>query len=418
MATLLIGLVGAATAGVAPSVRVSPAPRTVEVGATWSTVLTVRLGGTPYRGPAPRMTAQRGTVTRAFALRRVRPGSYRASLAVDSPGRWAVSVLVAGKKLRIGTLLATPALTNAVDVAVLPSGRLLVADLSNHVYAAAARGALTVVAGNGRSGASGDGGPATAAAVGFPIEVAVDPGGGFAVVQRDRVRHIGANGTITTVGLFDGPTALAYDADGNLFVSEITGRIRRVAGGTGAVSTYAGSDAGFGGDGGPATDALLDQPHGLAIDAEGNLFVCDVGNHRIRRVDRRTGVITTVAADLSVPVDAAVAPDGSLYVADFGGNRVARVANGTVTTVVAAAGPNSIAVDQAPRCISPSGRGPASCASTRPRAACRSFSVADPYDTGGGSATSRRPSRSSPGTWPPQLRPPRSSSPRASRRRR
>ena len=235
MATLLVGLVGAATAGVAPSVRVSPAPRTVEVGTTWSTVLTVRVGGTPYRGTAPRMTAQQGTVSRAFALRRVGPGSYRASLAVDFGGplgrqrprrRQEVEDRDAPRHpgsdecgRRRGAAERSPARGRSLESRLCGRGR----------------GALTVVAGNGRSGASGDGGPATAAAVGFPIEVAVDPGGGFAVVQRDRVRHIGANGTITTVGLFDGPTALAYDADGNLFVSEITGRIRRVAGGTGAV---------------------------------------------------------------------------------------------------------------------------------------------------------------------------------------
>jgi streptogramin lyase len=329
----VLGLVTATTVHAAApvSVRLSPAAGSVGVTAPWHTTLTVRNGGRAM----PRMVARLGSNSRAFTLRRTRPGVYRATVAVDSIGRWAISVIVARKTLRAGTLVATPYLTNVPDVALLPDGRLLVPDLANYVYAAAAGGALAVVAGNGRPGTSGDNGPATSAAVGFPTEVAVDPGGGFAIVQGDRVRRVAPDGGITTVATFASPTAIAYDADRDLFVSELGGLVRRVDARTGAVTTYAGADGG------------LSQPHGLVVDAEGNLFVCDVGNHRIRRVDRRTGEVTTVAAGLGAPVDVTIAPDGSLYVADFGENRIVRVANETVTPVVSGVGPNGVAVDAA-----------------------------------------------------------------------
>jgi sugar lactone lactonase YvrE len=74
-------------------------------------------------------------------------------------------------------------------------------------------------------------------------------------------------------------------------------------------------------------------------------LVCDVGNHRIRRVDRATGELTTVADGLVTPVDLTLAPDGTLYAADFGANRIVRIVGGTVTQVVSGTGPNSVAVD-------------------------------------------------------------------------
>ena len=321
----VLGLVASA-----PSARLSPATGAVDLGARWTATLTLRSGSNPYRGSAPTVTAVHGSQSRAFTLTRRHPGVYRASVQPDAVGSWTVRARIGRKTLRLGSLTVRAALTNAVDVVLLPDGRLLVPDLANYVYAAPVGGALAVAAGNGRPGSSGDDGPATTAAVGFPVEVAVDPGGGFGVVQGNRVRHVGRDGTIATVGAFDSPTALAYDAQRNLYVSELGGRVARVDAGNGAVTTHA---TGF------------DQPHGLALDAAGNLFVCDVGNHRVRRVDRATGEATTVADGLGTPVDLTLAPDGTLYVADFGANRIVRVAGGTVTQVVTAVGPNSVAVD-------------------------------------------------------------------------
>jgi hypothetical protein len=327
---VLLAVLGLAAS--APSAGLAPANGTVDLGGRWTAKLTLRSGGSPYRGPVPALTAVHGTQARSFALTRLRTGVYRASVVLDAVGRWTVKARVGKRTLRLGALTVRPALTNAVDVVVLPDGRLLVPDLANYVYAAPAGGTLSVAAGNGRPGSSGDDGPATTAAVGFPVEVAVDPGGGFAVVQGNRVRHVGGDGTITTVGVFDSPTALAYDVQRNLYVSELGGRVLRIEAGNGSTVAYA---SGF------------DQPHGLALDAAGNLFVCDVGNHRISRVDRATGELATVADGLGTPVDLTIAPDGTLYVADFGANRIVRVAGGIVTEVVTAIGPNSVAVDGA-----------------------------------------------------------------------
>jgi NHL repeat-containing protein len=299
----------------------APTTGAVDLGQRWTATLT-------YPGRPPALAAVQGSRTRPFTLTRVRNGVYRASITLDAVGTWTIRGRTAGRTRRLGALTVRPALTNAVDVVLLPDGRLLVPDLANYVYAAPAGGVLSVLAGNGRAGSSGDGGAATAAAVGFPTEVAVDPAGGFAVVQGNRVRHIAPDGTITTIGTFEAPTALVYDAERTLYVSELGGRVLRVdAVGT---TTYA---------------AGLAQPHGLGVDAGGNLFVCDVGNHRIVRVDRGTGALSTVAGGLGVPVDLTVAPDGSLYVADFGDNRIVRIAGGAPTEVVTGTGPNSVAVD-------------------------------------------------------------------------
>src|SRR3989441_101947 len=121
-------------------------------------------------------------------------------------------------------------------------------------------GHIITVAGSGAPGLDGDGGPATSAQLRYPSGVAID-------------------------------------AAGNLFIADaVNHRIRRVAASTGIITTVAGTGtAGFGGDGGSATGAQLWTPTGVAVDAAGNLFIADAGNNRIRRVAAGTGIITTVA---------------------------------------------------------------------------------------------------------------------------
>jgi sugar lactone lactonase YvrE len=165
-------------------------------------------------------------------------------------------------------------------------------------------------------GAAGDGGPATAASLALPRGVALD-------------------------GL------------GNLYVAD-TGnhKIRRVDGATGIITTVAGDGvAGGSGDGGPATAARLDAPAAVLVDGLGAVLVADTGNHRIRRIDGTTGIITTVAGDgvagssgdggvatsarLRAPTGLARAPAGDVYIADTGNHRVRRVDafSGTITNV-------------------------------------------------------------------------------------
>ena len=122
---------------------------------------------------------------------------------------------------------------------------------------------LSLVAGIGTAGFSGDGGPAKAAQLAQPHEIRFDGKGDLFIVERDN--HV----------------------------------IRRVDMKTGLISTYAGTprSGGFSGDGGPAIQAQFNQPHGFAIDSDDNLYVCDVLNHRVRRVDAKTGVVTTFAGN-------------------------------------------------------------------------------------------------------------------------
>ena len=142
---------------------------------------------------------------------------------------------------------------------------------------------------------------------------------------------------------FNNPIALALDAAGDLFVAEYNGnRIRRIDAQSGVVTTVAGNGtAGFAGDGGPATSASLSQPHGMAFDIFGNLYIADQSNNRIRMVDAVAQNIITVAgtgqagfagdgaaanmAMVSSPYGVAVNPTGDLFIADEGNNRIRRV---------------------------------------------------------------------------------------------
>jgi sugar lactone lactonase YvrE len=241
------------------------------------------------------------------------------------------------------------------------------------VFQVNSTGVLSVVAGNGTSGFSGDGGPATSASLNHPYGVAVDAAGNLLIADtfNNRIRRVdGTTGIITTVagnGTYgfsgDGgaatsaslssPVGVAVDAAGNLLVADIgNNRIRRVDGTTGIITTVAGNGtSGFSGDGGPATSASLRAPDGVAVDAAGNLLIADTSNQRIRRVDGTTGIITTVAgngtygfsgdggaatsASLNSPVGVAVDAAGSLLIVDTGNQRIRRVdgTTGIITTV-------------------------------------------------------------------------------------
>ena len=191
----------------------------------------------------------------------------------------------------------------------------------------------------------------------------------FTDVSNRRVRAVDlATGVITTVaggGTDNGDGGPATEAalsthpmrvmvkDGDLYISDsLHQRIRRVEAATGTISTHAGNGReGFSGDDGPATAAGLAEPHGARCDGEGNLFIADSRNHRVRRVDGRTRAITTVAgtgnagysgdgvpaveADLSFPLAVALDADDNLYVVDTDNNRIRRVdaAMGRISTV-------------------------------------------------------------------------------------
>lgn len=186
------------------------------------------------------------------------------------------------------------------------------------------------IAGTGVRGFGGDGGPAATAVLNDPFGMARAPDGSlwFCEYGGHRLRRIAPDGKITTVAgtgergfVGDGGSALAarldkphelrFDAAGDCYFTDMANHvIRRIERRTGLISTVAGTGGkrGYAGDGGPATAALLGQPHSLQFGPDGHLYLCDTGNHVVRRVEARTGIITTVAGTgVAGPT-----PDGAL----------------------------------------------------------------------------------------------------------
>jgi sugar lactone lactonase YvrE len=275
-----------------------------------------------------------------------------------------------------GGLATLASLNDPVGIAVDAAGNLFIADTYNdRIRKVSTNGTITTIAGSGAPGCpsnicfSGDNGPAASAQFHSPMGIAVDTSGNLFVADylNSRVRKISVNGIITTVAgdatccafsgdggpatsaTLWGPTSVAVDAAGNIFIADATNnRIRKVSGG-GSITTVAGSGkhAGFSGDGGLATSALLNNPIGVTVDASGNIFIADSYNNRIRKVSA-SGIITTVAGNGSatsgegVPATSvglgtvnAVAVDaaGNLFIGD--GLVIQKVASGTglITTV-------------------------------------------------------------------------------------
>ena len=212
-------------------------------------------------------------------------------------------------------------LARPYGVALDSNGDLLIADTgSNRVRRVdAATGIIQTVVGNGYPGYSGDGGPATSAQLMAPTGIVVDGAGNCYVADffNHRVRRASAaTGIISTMvgvgtqGLSGdngpagaaqlmGPYGSAVDSDGNIFIADtFNNRIRKIEALTGIIRTVAGTGAlGYSGDNGPALSAGLSMPEAVVSDRSGNLFVCDTANQRIRRIDAASGVITTVAGN-------------------------------------------------------------------------------------------------------------------------
>lgn len=246
----------------------------------------------------------------------------------------------------------------------------------------AGQGIISIVAGNGTIFVSnGDGGPARSAAVGAPVGVAADNSGNvfIADLASARVRKVAADtGKITTYAgggfpgtIGDGGTAtsaafsfpanshvgLATGSDGALYIADPgDNRVRKVST-SGSITTLAGAGSlgnpGFSGDGGAATAAKLQSPEGVALDSQGNVYIADTGNGRIRKVDASTGIITTVAgrgnsvsstgdggqavnANFNTPTDVAIDAQGNIYIADFGNHAIRKVdaKTGIISTIL------------------------------------------------------------------------------------
>ncbi len=227
------------------------------------------------------------------------------------------------------------------------------------IPAAAAEWKIATFAGNGSKGFSGDGGPATAAQIDNPFGVVRGPGDAiyFCEYTGQKIRKVNPDGTIQTVAgtgetgysgdggpaleaTFNLPHELRFDREGNAYIADMKNHaIRRIDARTGTISTLAGNGtAGYSGDGGPASAAQLNQPHSIQFGKDGDLFICDIGNHVIRRVDLRSGQISTFAGTgkpgptpdgapiegtpLKGPRSLDVDKDGNLWLATREGNQV------------------------------------------------------------------------------------------------
>lgn len=299
---------------------------------------------------------------------------------------------------------ATAAELNAPEyLAIGSDGSLFISDLSNNrVRMVDPAGTISTVAGNGQEGLCGNGGPATEAQLYFPTSVAVGPDGSlyFGTEQTDRIHVVappvttgrGDSGTkraaaaaavpvpagdiYSFAGNANGgycgdgdlavddevasPSGLATDGDGNVYIADTENQRIRKVGTDGTISTIAGDGTrGFGGDGGKATGASLSTPTGVGVGSDGSIYIVDAGNERIRKVDT-SGVITTFAGtgasgfggdggpatqamlDFDVLlagtyfITSGIAADaeGNVYFSDGANNRVRKVDSaGTISTV-------------------------------------------------------------------------------------
>jgi NHL repeat len=255
-------------------------------------------------------------------------------------------------------------------------GNVYISDTFNHrIRKVDPRGIITTVAGTDDRGYNGDDKPATKATLWYPAGIAVDTQGDIYIADlgNNRVRKVDPRGIITTLAgegdegsagdggpatqaLLDGPFGVAVDRAGDVYIADTDGQRIRKVDPRGIITTVAGTgQRGFSGDGGPATKATLNSPRGIAVDSAGNLYITDRGNERIRKVDTK-GVITTLAgtgaggfSGDNGPAGAAklASPDGSVgidtqgnvFIADRGNNRIRAVVpqSRKITTLTCAA---------------------------------------------------------------------------------
>ena len=291
-----------------------------------------------------------------------------------------------------------PRVENVIHYYVMKLKATIIGFLMLSIFAVPAA-TVTTFAGTGAKGFSGDGGSATNAELNNVFGIARGPDGYLYICDTDnaRVRRVGPDGKIESYAgngvrgrqgdggpadkaSLNKPYELAWDKAGNLFIVELANNcVRRVDAKTRIITTIAGTGkAGFSGDGGPATMAHFNQPHSLAFDGAGDLYVCDIMNHRIRKIEMKTGIISTwsgtgeakTASDgspitgspLHGPRALAFGPDGKCYLAlregnallllDPKANRLRRIAGTGKKGFTGNGGPALQATLSGPKCVS------------------------------------------------------------------
>ncbi len=243
---------------------------------------------------------------------------------------------------------------------------------------------INTFAGTGTAATSGDGGPATAAALNWPSGIFSDQSGNIYIGESEGyvIRKVNTSGVISTfagtgIGGHSGDggpataarigasQAIGIDSLGNIYIGEgDTPRIRKIST-SGIITTIAGTGArGFSGDGGPATAATFDQFTSIAVDQHGNVYVGDTYNHRIRKINSSTGIITTIAgngssgdsgdggpstgATLGLIIGLSTDKIGNLYVRDDSAFRIRKINSSGIISAVTRAGVGSITGDGGP----------------------------------------------------------------------
>jgi len=265
-------------------------------------------------------------------------------------------------------------------IAIDASGNLYIADTYNFRIRKliASTGIISTVAGSGTAGYSGDGGHATAANLLFPSGVALDVAGNIYIADEgnNRIRKVNTSGIITTIAgngtsgyagdgsnataaELSGPTGIAIDAAGNIYIADNNNnRIREVTISTSVITTIAGNGTGaYSGDGGAATAAELYGPCSVVLDATGNIYIADMFNNLIRLITTSTGIISSVAGGgtlgpnsvpaTSVALQSPTGLDfdlgGNMFIS-YGVNRIIKVttSTGIATTVAGTTGGSEI----------------------------------------------------------------------------
>ena len=282
-----------------------------------------------------------------MVLARLAVAALALASAAAAPFAYRIETAAGSDVLGDGGPAVNAQLGFAQGIAIDRQRNIYIADTEHHRIRKITRdGGISTIAGTGRPGMSGDGGPALRAQFDQPYGLALDGAGNLYVADlgNHRVRRVAPDGAISTVAGDGGkgsrgdggpaadaqlmsPRNLALDAAGNLYIAEFEGhRVRKVSP-QNVITTFAGNGiAGLRGDGGPAASAQLASPAGIAMDLDGGLFIADSRNHRIRKVLPGGNIITYLggAADavaFSTPVGVAVDAKGNLYVTE----RVAQV---------------------------------------------------------------------------------------------
>jgi DNA-binding CsgD family transcriptional regulator/sugar lactone lactonase YvrE len=359
---------------------------------------TVRAAGSPpapARGPARLRRLGRRSVATGIGV--VAGAALLAALTLSynwipaPPAAGASVVTVAGTGDRAfspdgGQATASP-LVRPLALAIGPDGEIYIAE-GSRIRGVRKDGRITTLAGTGTVGYGGDGGPAAQARLNMPQGLAVDSAGDVYIADtlNHRVRRVDSDGTITTIAgtgeagysgdgnpgreaRLDLPTGLAVGFGDSLFIADTGNNVIRQLASDGVIRTVAGTgEAGYRGDAGSALDAVLSAPAGLAFDGEGNLYIADALNQRVRRMDVNKQIQTVagtgvpgylgdgrpgIYAELNLPTNPlagigqglAVDSRGDVFIADALNHRVRRLdVKGTIGTIAQMRTPLGLAV--------------------------------------------------------------------------